>query len=378
MAGILVLRRFLRRALPVAAATVFVAATAGASAPGAAAAAGPGWRIVTVLPLIDLGGLTVLGARDAWLAGDSCADAGCDRYTVIVRHWDGTAWRAITVPKAGTGMSDDSSVGAEAASSASNAWVLINRSDNVIDTTALHWTGKGWAPAVRLAADIDVAVAPSAGDAWAFGATASNPWAGYVAHYNGRTWSHASFPFAVDDASALSASNIWASGVAGDVTHESPAVEHWNGKAWRKVPLPRLGIPSGSWIGVSVTAVTPRDVWAEVSAFHLDTESGYLLHWNGKGWARVAVSCPGGAAGGAFAPDGHDGVWLAPSGLSASSDTAWFCHDVNGHWTKTAVPRQAGEQPGIDSLEWIPGTRSLWATGGFDADAGEAILKYGP
>jgi hypothetical protein len=33
---------------------------------------------------------------------------------------------------------------------------------------------------------------------------------------------------------------------------------------------------------------------------------------------------------------------------------------------------------GIDNLAWIPGTRSLWATGGFDADAGEAILKYGP
>jgi hypothetical protein len=373
-----VLRRFLRRALPVVAAAVFVAATSVAGAPGAAAAAVPGWRIVTVLPLIDLGGLTVLSARDAWVAGDSCADAGCDRDTVIVRHWDGTAWRAIAVPKTATGMSDDSRVGAEAASSGSNAWVFINRGDSVVDTTALRWTGKGWAPAVRLAADLDVAVAPSARDAWAFGAAASNPWAGYVAHFNGTTWSHASFPFAVDDASAPSAGDIWASGVAGDVTHESAAIEHWNGKAWRRVPLPRLGIPSDAWLGVSVTALTARDVWAEVGAFHGDTETGYLLHWNGKGWARLTVSCPGGAAGGAFAPDGHGGVWIAPEGSLASAGTGWLCHDVNGHWTKTAVPTRAGEQPGIDNLAWIPGTRSMWATGGFDADAGEAILTDGP
>jgi len=33
--------------------------------------------------------------------------------------------------------------------------------------------------------------------------------------------------------------------------------------------------------------------------------------------------------------------------------------------------------PGIAALALIPGARSLWAAGGFDADAGEAILKYG-
>jgi hypothetical protein len=78
-------------------------------------------------------------------------------------------------------------------------------------------------------------------------------------------------------------------------------------------------------------------------------------------------------------PDGRHGVWLAAStSLISGVGGEWFCHDINGHWTKTAVPRRAGQQPGIDQLAWIPGTRSLWATGGFDADAGEAILKYRP
>ena len=32
----------------------------------------------------------------------------------------------------------------------------------------------------------------------------------------------------------------------------------------------------------------------------------------------------------------------------------------------------------MDNLSWIPGTRSLWATGSVDfANNGEAVLKYG-
>jgi hypothetical protein len=73
------------------------------------------------------------------------------------------------------------------------------------------------------------------------------------------------------------------------------------------------------------------------------------------------------------------GVWLAAAtSLITRVGGEWFCHDTKGHRTKTAVPKRAGQQPGIDQLAWIPGTRSLWATGGFDADAGEAILKCGP
>jgi hypothetical protein len=55
-----------------------------------------------------------------------------------------------------------------------------------------------------------------------------------------------------------------------------------------------------------------------------------------------------------------------------------LCRYADGRWTKTAAPKRAGQQPAIDQLALIPGTRSLWATGGLDADAGEAILEYAP
>jgi hypothetical protein len=154
--------------LPVAAAVAFATAPSAAgaasavSAPGgpgvlsAPAAVTPGWRIVQFLPSVVGVGLSVSGRRDAWLAGDVCgADSLCDH--VIVRHWDGTAWRTVPLPKAVTATAAEAGIGAVTASSASNAWVFDLRSTESVDygTTALHWTGRGWAPLVRLAADIN-------------------------------------------------------------------------------------------------------------------------------------------------------------------------------------------------------------------------------
>ena len=208
---------------------------------------------------------------------------------MFVRHWDGTAWRTVTVPKMVTAASGEAGVGAVAASSPSSAWVFDQRGRTSAGYTAvLHWTGRRWARPGRLAAAIDAAVAPSMTDAWAFGSPASDPQAGYVAHFNGRSWRQASFGVQADSASALSAGDIWVGGSASGVTTASVIIEHWNGTAWRKTPVPSLGIPASSWTAVSVTAVTLRDAWADVSALGDGTQRDYLLHWNGSAWARTA------------------------------------------------------------------------------------------
>jgi hypothetical protein len=269
----------------------------------------------------------------------------------------------------------------------SSAWVFDKHGGQSVDyTSALHWTGTSWAPPARLAADIGAAVTSSGSDAWAFGAPADDPQGGYIAHFNGTTWSQASFPVQVQSASALSAADIWAGGVTSDpvsnpwstgaaIDPESASIviEHWNGTAWSQTPLPRFDLPPNSWPGVAVTAVSPGDVWAVAGDYSIDTPVSYLLHWDGKAWARVSYSCPGDTIG-AVTPDGHGGVW----GVGGSTDSEWFCHGVNGHWTKTPVPLRAGEQPNTGWPTLIPGTTSLWALGEFDADEGVAILKYGP
>lgn len=62
---------------------------------GVHAASTPGWRVTRLLPSVAVGGLWAGGARDAWLAGDECADqATCGESdtgngTIVLRHWDG-------------------------------------------------------------------------------------------------------------------------------------------------------------------------------------------------------------------------------------------------------------------------------------------------
>jgi hypothetical protein len=284
----------------------------------------------------------------------------------------------VPLPAAVTATSGEYGISAVTASPAADAWVFDERGlKSVRYTTALHWTGAGWAPPARLDADVRVAVAPSAGDAWAFGAPAGDTRGGFVAHFDGKAWSPAPFPVQADDASALSPSDIWVGGMPSDARDGPAVIEHWDGSTWRDTPLPSLAIAPQAWTGVAVTAVTARDAWAAVAALGPgDKKASYLLHWNGRAWARVGLPCPGSVIS-PVAADGRGGAWLV-TGSAAAPGGDWFCHDAGGHWTKSAVPMRAGEQPGIDHLAWIPGTTSLWATGGFSADAGEAILRYRP
>jgi hypothetical protein len=348
------------------------------------AAGTPGWRITQVLPNVAVGGLWAGGARDAWLAGDACADlATCgvsdtSNGTVVVRHWDGTSWRAVKPPRAYINTPLDQGAGPVAATSASNVWIAAYRGTESVDyTDMLHWTGTGWAAPVRLPTAIQAAIAPSATQLWAFGDATKPGQAGFVAHFTGTTWIRAPFPLAGTAAAALSPSDVWA---GGNTSTGQPGIEHWDGRTWQATPLPGLELGTSPFFGLTVAgiaAVKPDDVWADISdlgSADSNRQGAFLLHWNGKAWTRVVFPYSGLA----FSPvttDGHAGLWLV---LAASDKELWFCHFSAGHWTRTPVPSRPGEQPGAQNLAWIPGTHSQWATGGVSsASDGTAILKYG-
>jgi hypothetical protein len=367
------------------------AASAAAAAPVATAAkqASPaGWRISQVLAGVTIGGLWAGGPQDAWLAGDECADpatcgnADAGNGTVVVRHWDGRAWRAVTPPKAYIDSPLDQGVAAVAATSGTNAWVLAARgTDEVAATDALHLTGNGWAAPVRLDAAIETAVAPSPTQLWAFGAPSWSGPPGYFAHFNGRAWTHGSFPFIGTASAARSASDVWVGG-GGDGTAPL-GIEHWNGRQWHITPLPDLGIPSIDLLWATLSGLAddgPGDVWADIST---SADAGgnrpgtVILRWNGKVWSRVAFPYAGSASS-PVASDGHGGIWLATASGTGDDTIEWFDHYAGGRWTRVRAPSGDGEQPEVLYLSSMSGTGSLWAAGQVDfANDGEAILTYG-
>jgi hypothetical protein len=350
------------------------------------AASTPGWRITQVMPNLAVGGLWAGGSRDAWLAGDACADlATCgasdtSNGTLVVRHWDGTSWRAVRPPRAYINTPLDQGAGPVAATSASNVWIAAYRGTESVDyTDMLHWTGAGWAKPVRLPTAIQAAVAPSATELWAFGDGTTQAQTGYVAHFTGQTWARGPFPLAATVAAALSPNDVW---VGGTVSFGQPGFEHWDGHQWRATPLPALCLCTPTphaVIGIvavlGIAAVQPDDVWADISAVgSSNPHNAVLLHWNGTAWARATFPYAGTAVS-PITSDGHGGLWLVLD--VGAKHELWFCHYNAGRWTRTPVPRRSGKQPEVFNLVWIPGTDSQWAAGLSFASVDTAILKYG-
>jgi hypothetical protein len=385
------IRRYARPA--VAALTALGLVGAVAAAASAQGATSPGWRVTRVVPATSwVWGITATGPRDAWAVSNPCDSCGAD--PILVERWNGTAWQSLpAVPKAPAGVLAGGVAAAVTASSPSNVWAFEAASEeNAQVSLAEHWTGRGWAKPTALPAWalVDTAVTSGPRDAWAFGQQIT-PSSGFAAHYNGTKWSRVSFPLDTQQASGLSAGNVWAVGswALGQAPKgASPfAVEHWNGKAWHPVAVPKLTLPKGVAVqAANVVAEGPGNVWA---AGYLTEGMGVgpgivLLHWNGKAFSRVNVPYP---VSGSFAlsGDGSGGLWLSATQYSKTSYLPYLYHYSGGHWTRLAAPDKPKNQSQIGAMTAIPGTHSVWAAGmemltsehGSGSSQG-IIAKYGP
>ena len=337
--------------------------------------------------------LAATGANDAWVAGTVCANASCDRNTLLVRRWNGKAWTVIPVPKADVNSNSLVGATAVAATSAASAWVLSlsGAGTQAISTILMHWTGKSWGATANLPGEVIAAVAPGVRDAWAFGVgKASSIGSAYAAHYNGTKWSQVRVPVVGVGGSATSASDIWAIGFPTSVsttTRQAFGIMHYNGKAWRRTPVPSLRLASSQVaIATAITAVSPTNVWADGQIMTTSSPGNpaaklFLLHWNGRKWAVIKVPYAGFPQG-PLAQDGHGGVWMSLMPLGNGIVNGEILHYGNGTWSRVAAPRQASESLQPAALAWIPGTRSVWGIGseiptGSAAAAPSVILKYG-
>ncbi|MGZ2360833.1 hypothetical protein LRE75_29835 [Streptomyces sp. 372A] len=115
-------------------------------------------------------------------------------------------------------------------------------------------------------------------------------------------------------------------------------VRHFDGTAWRDVPLPEL--PGEYWYLNGIRAVAADDVWA--AGYDGDTGRPLLLHYDGATWQRVdapgVTDIPGQAQ--KFAVTGDGALWLVGEDWSPEDGTTRALvarHDATG-WHKLAVP----------------------------------------
>jgi hypothetical protein len=238
---------------------------------------------------------------------------------------------------------------AVAATSAANAWAV---GDLGQEGTPLivHWNGATWsrvpsgAPA---GTRLDAVAASSPGNAWALGQTyrTGSPPAGLpvILHWNGRAWRQVPSPAPpgafLTSVSVTSPANAWVVGgytpsVNGPAGTTRPIALHWNGSAWRRVPVPAGA--AAQLTGVSATSAS--NAWAAGGSPISDT-NGFVLHWDGSSWSQVPSAPASAGQPIAVAATATDYAWLADS--AAGTETTWPGGRVAGLWNGrdwTTVP----------------------------------------
>lgn len=296
----------------------------------------------------------------------------------LAEHWDGSEWTEVAVPS-GPPLS------AVVAPAASDAWAFAYGPSR----SAEHWDGSAWTsvslPAPKGAGTVALvrAAATSAGDVWAVGS-----WEGgkssmlrpLVEHWNGRAWKVVPTPpvgvyGALEGVTALSPTNVWAVGAAGVNVGKRIALRtlvlHWNGRKWARVPSPNpataaTAAAEKSDALVAVAGASARDVWAVGSYFvrsgRQHTNRTLALHWNGRRWTQVPSPSPG----------GNSRVSVLDAVTAVSATDVWAVGRYVRHGNRTLIEHWDGTRwrvvssQGLGALVGIaalsPG--DVWTVGG--------------
>jgi hypothetical protein len=323
-------------------------------------------------------GVVAGSPTDAWAVGDRNAAGGGP----LAEHWDGTAWRYVSVPNEG---STNNTLTGVAEVSPSDVWAVGWRPGPeytyASETVTEHWNGGAWSIVASPNPSTDPLYgentlygvsAVSADDAWAVGYRYNGTFdSELILHWDGRNWTVAYSPNGgyreLSSISADSSSDAWAVGYTFSFSSgDQPLIEHWNGRSWSVAAAPQF---SGGYAFLNaVTAVSPTNVWAVGYSGFAPTERPLALHWDGVSWKSIDAPRTGsynflyGVT--AFGPKD---VWAVgsynpiASGLSAS-DLTKVDHWNGVSWSQVASPNVANAD---NYLAAIATDRSggAWAVG---------------
>lgn len=105
---------------------------------------GRSWRVVptrTVAGSPDLASVISISARDAWAAGTIGSGDGPEKPAIL--HWNGRAWKRVASPA----PDPSASLAGLALVSTRNIWAVGTGSDRRrtrFTTVVLHWNGRAW------------------------------------------------------------------------------------------------------------------------------------------------------------------------------------------------------------------------------------------
>jgi hypothetical protein len=266
--------------------------------------------------------------------------------------------------------------------SSSGGWAVGSYNTQTgTDSLIEHWNGTAWgikpSPSPgRSANDLLGVSAVSSNSAWAVGyyGNSLDSQRTLIEHWNGRAWKRVASPNAggvtaqnrLLAVAAVSPSSVWAVGARVNATSVAALIEHWNGRAWKLVASPNLGRYGGGLQGV--VSVSASSVWAVGSRRTGTSVAALIEHWNGRAWKVMRSPSLGSS--------GSELLGVA----AASSSSAWAV-GIRGvqtvdqtlieHWNGRAWKVVRSPNPGGRSWEndlfsvAAASPRNVWAVGAY-------------
>jgi hypothetical protein len=342
-----------------------------------------GWQVQQYFGTFcgEVSSITATGPDNAWAVGDWCPTL--DHDLPLFAHWDGTWWQELRPPD-----SQRYEFGSAVASvSGSYSWIFAPGFSGLDGQDFALLRSNGW-KAFQLANDsvIDSAVVFGRSDAWGFGTVGQGA---YAVRFNGRAWRRVPIPVIPVATAGPKPDDIWAvgprSGAAGVASPHSYQLAHWTGRAWQVRPFPALGLPAGAFpAGASVVSAGSGGVFVAVQFDEPSQDGGVLLHWDGARWTslKLPVQLSLGSRLGPLARDGRGGLWVAsiPSSGNPDDDYVMLHRSADGVWSQATVALNCPGCLFLDSMRLIPGTASVWAgglVGGEDGTTTPVMIRFG-
>jgi len=316
------------------------ALTGSGAAATAVASSTATWHVVASTKTAVLSALAAPSRTNVWALGTGIVIGKPQEGFPFGLHWNGRSWTKASFPRA----ISKTGIGCAGATAPNDIWAFAGTSSQgnpAAAAGALRLVNGRWMLVKAFPAGIvSGCLVMSPTDVWVFGDAHVAPGVG-LWHLHRTTWTSITrLPYALANASAIGADDIWAEG---DDSFAFPVVARWNGRSWIRNTALTRALPKPSSLEVfidGITAISDRNVWLRVMVSKFSgahrSDSLLVLHWNGRSWLKVSLSNPGYFLPGAVR-DGSGGWWSVIPTDSFGHLPSGVWHQVSGHWVRVPV-----------------------------------------
>ena len=179
---------------------------------------------------------------------------------------------------------------------------------------------------------------------------------------------------------ATSPDAIWTAGQWHDASDSEQAlVQRWNGKAWKLVPSPEPAGANADNELIGLATISPTKAWLDGTYWNGTNWQSLIEHWNGKAWRKVASPDPGGASNRnilqGIAVTSRSSAWAVGYYDDSSSIRHTMILHWNGRtWKLVASPSPGGAHDSELTAVTVVSPSSAWAVGDYFTAAAEKTL----